>query len=57
LEEKKLMTIYVTKSQYEEILRHYGDEIIPPKYITEGLPVSNAVMTKRSPIGLDFKIK
>jgi hypothetical protein len=55
LEEKKLMTIYVTRAQYEEILELYGKDILPPKEVLEGGPVST--MRKSSPIGLNFSIK
>jgi hypothetical protein len=47
------MSIYVTKEEYEEILRKYGDKIKPPKSIIEGSPTRN--MNKRSPIGLEFR--
>ena len=55
MKEKKLMTIYVTKEQYDEIIEMYGDEILPPDEILNGTPTSRA--NKRSPIGLNFTIK
>ena len=55
MSEKKLMSIYVTKEQYEEILQLYGKEILPPKHVLQGTPTDNA--NKRSPIGLDFIVK
>ena len=54
MEEKKLMTIYVTKAQFEEIIELYGKEILPPEELFKGTPTSTA--NKRSPIGLSFRI-
>jgi hypothetical protein len=55
LNEKKLMTIYVTKEQFDDIVSRYGKEVLPPKEVIEGAPVST--MRKSSPIGLNFTIK
>ena len=55
MNEKKLMTIYVTKEQFDDIFSRYGKEVLPPKEVIEGAPVST--MRKSSPIGLNFTIK
>jgi len=52
MEEKKLMTIYVTKKQFDEIIDTYGKEILPPDEVLNGPPAST--VQKRSPIGISL---
>ena len=53
MEEKRLLTLYVTEKQYHEIIEKYGKSILADKTKIDGYPVDN--INKRSPIGLELR--